>query len=748
MVIDMRQLKALIVVLPLSFSSICLGQVSGGSGLSADNVSKIHLPESAGHGPPRPITLDEIVSFREAHEPRLSPDGKWIAFVVRQAFRDCDCYRSALYVAAAAGGAPRKLLEEDDISDVQWRPRESAVSYIRSRLGLTQLCQVPVEGGSPEVLSVPSNNNPRDPLAWAGNESYVWSHDGLELIVATTKPVPTAEVKSALQHGIRFDDRFRIGDVLPKPAYGSSELWVYNLREKRGRLLWQAPVSLGSTPPAAPVWSPDDKAVAFIFYQPNAAKTHDLAHIGVVSAGDGKFSDLVAVDTDDSTFTEKYIFRPTWAADGRRLAFVLGDPLAGKTIETVDVDTHSTRIVTGQGLANLGQTYMEWRPDDQGLVVLMDGLESRQENTGLYTIGMDGSIHRLTDTASRVSECDSVHLGQLACIVESPSEVPALATVDIKTGAVHRLARVDLNPELKGIQLGRVEQRRWVNKYGVADLGYLIYPVAYQTGKRYPLVIMSYAFDGEFMTDAGRLYTAWPVQAFARDGYAVLLINKPRNKAWLGSDFQAGSMAYGFSPLASLEAIAEELSSEGVVDRDRIGFLGHSWGGFWVEFALTHSKLIRAAEIINGGTISEPGTYWVVGSQTARIVQERVMGGPPWGATLKNYLHFSPTLNGDKVTAPLLIQASDFGAPLELEMFTALRRNGRPVEMTIYSPDGHSFTTPEHRFYSMQENLDWFEFWLSGREDSDPAKQEQYARWREMRLDCRQHGWCDVVGSR
>jgi len=275
----------------------------------------------------------------------------------------------------------------------------------------------------------------------------------------------------------------------------------------------------------------------------------------------------------------------------------------------------------------------------------------------------------------------------------------------------------------------------------------LIFPVHYQSGQRYPLIVMNYFFDGAFIADASRAHTSWPVQAFARDGYAVLLINKPVFQKLVDNDFEHGSKAFGLSPLSSLEAIIQQFSSEGLIDPQRVGFEGHSWGGFWVEFALTHSHLLRVAQIINGGTSTEPGTYWITGAQRNSAWQEQVMGGPPWGASLKNYLQFSATLNADKVTAPLLIQADGFEAPFELEMYSALRRNEKPVEFMIYPNDGHTFTSPEHRFHSMEMNLDWFEFWLSGREDPSPDKVEQYVRWREMQRDCVAHAGCAAAGS-
>jgi hypothetical protein len=109
------------------------------------------------------------------------------------------------------------------------------------------------------------------------------------------------------------------------------------------------------------------------------------------------------------------------------------------------------------------------------------------------------------------------------------------------------------------------------------------------------------------------------------------------------------------------------------------------------------------------------------------------MGGPPFGSTLPNWLGFAPAFNGNRVHAPVLMEYSPEEALYGLEMLAVLRRNGVPAEFVVYPKDGHVFVQPEHRYRSMERNIDWFRFWLQDQEDPDSSKQAQYARWREMR---------------
>ena len=88
----------------------------------------------------------------------------------------------------------------------------------------------------------------------------------------------------------------------------------------------------------------------------------------------------------------------------------------------------------------------------------------------------------------------------------------------------------------------------------------------------------------------------------------------------------------------------------------------------------------------------------------------------------------------DRIETPIRIQTlypeSLFS---DWHWYLGLSRLGKPVEM-IYIPDGtHILEKPWERMTSQQGNVDWYCFWLKGEEDPDPAKADQYARWRELR---------------
>ena len=88
----------------------------------------------------------------------------------------------------------------------------------------------------------------------------------------------------------------------------------------------------------------------------------------------------------------------------------------------------------------------------------------------------------------------------------------------------------------------------------------------------------------------------------------------------------------------------------------------------------------------------------------------------------------------NKIETPLRIETLDPGSLLsDWHWYTGLSHLGKPVEM-IYIPEGtHILEKPWERMTSLQGNVDWFCFWLKGEEDPDPAKADEYRRWRELR---------------
>lgn len=207
--------------------------------------------------------------------------------------------------------------------------------------------------------------------------------------------------------------------------------------------------------------------------------------------------------------------------------------------------------------------------------------------------------------------------------------------------------------------------------------------------------------------------------------------NYPRELGWKPGDFAGAARSQAENPLASMEAAIDGLVKEGIVDPQRAGIAGWSFGAWLAELAITQSRLFQAASAGEGG-LNNAGQYWVTGSRAMQEYLDAFFGGPPFGPAYENYRKLAPGLNADRVLAPLLREYGTDAGVQSLEFYMALRRLGKPVEQIIYPGAPHVFDRPSHRLASMERNLDWFRFWLQGYEDPAPAKAEQYRRWHTL----------------
>jgi hypothetical protein len=111
-----------------------------------------------------------------------------------------------------------------------------------------------------------------------------------------------------------------------------------------------------------------------------------------------------------------------------------------------------------------------------------------------------------------------------------------------------------------------------------------------------------------------------------------------------------------------------------------------------------------------------------------------MIGAPPFGEGLQQWLKRSPAFNLEKLTTPLLfVGEGPFSLLFMWQPYAGLRYLKKPVDLIMLNTREHVLTNPGVRLASQGGSVDWFRFWLQNYEDPDPAKAAQYIRWRELR---------------
>ena len=320
-------------------------------------------------------------------------------------------------------------------------------------------------------------------------------------------------------------------------------------------------------------------------------------------------------------------------------------------------------------------------------------------------------------------------------VVKSAANQAPIFSLDVSDGVAEKFT------------LGKVANISWPVAGMAAASGRLYLPVNYKKEHAYPLVIQTNGHVGKAqfsltgnLPDIGTVYSA---QALANADIIVLQVQEK---------FEPGEKELAQS-LAIYDGAIDKLVADGLIDVSNIGIIGYSRTGSWVLNSLIRSKYTYAAAIIADS--AEPSYSQYLFDGDLRQAFEEMIGSAPIGEGLSAWIKKSPTFQLPEVQSPIRLEVDQFGRLGVLgrwETYSLLRELSKPVELYVIpsSEHGiHGLQMPEQQLASQTGTVDWFRFWLQDIEDPEPAKAEQYGRWRELRrLQCNNprsvRDYCDV----
>jgi dipeptidyl aminopeptidase/acylaminoacyl peptidase len=362
--------------------------------------------------------------------------------------------------------------------------------------------------------------------------------------------------------------------------------------------------------------------------------------------------------------------------------------------------------------------------DSHRILLAFTGGTDRSVQSTEYQRAADGEWHVIGQVRA---ESRPGPKGVRVEVRESYDQPPVVVAENEK-----KITRVilDLNPQLKEIELGRASIYTWKDKEGRTFKAGLYKPSNYRAGQRYPLVIQTHGFIESQFRPSGLFTTAFAARALAAAGIIVLQ---------MGEHCPQVTTSEGTCAVSRYESAAKQLVLDGLVDPEEIGIVGFSGTCFYVMEALTASTLhFKAASITDGKLVSYMQYMSLVDLFQNDPLREfdSIIGAKPFGEDLHQWLERSPGFNLDKITAPLLVVGEGPENMLNMwEPYAGLRLLNKPVELVMLNVKHtqHILTNPAARLASQGGTVDWFRFWLQGYEDPDPTKADQYKRWRALR---------------
>ncbi|MGF7170817.1 dipeptidyl aminopeptidase/acylaminoacyl peptidase [Sphingobium xanthum] len=665
----------------------------------------------------RHVTTSDLVKLRDVgfsqQQPQdsslgISPDGGKLAFIVTQGDARSNSYCQALVVMEVRSHAKPTILDVGGDLILEpialrglrtdyglpatirplWSPDGQWLAYLKRENGRIQVWRADVAARS----SRPVTHSDFDV------DVFAWSRDGSTIVFATRTALRMAEaaIEQEGRNGFLFDDRI-VPYASSRPQIRLPVPFDYHAVDLRSGDLRQATAAeRGLLAPGQPVGS---KQAALLLAQ----------------TGNGKEAWTKRRENDR-------LLSPVdlWVTNDEGKEFRCSDPAC-----------------TGNGIDH-GVLAMWWMPDGHDLLFLRRGGWGHSETT-LYRWKLGHKPRLLLSTTDILIGCQLAG-AQLVCARESSTQPRRLILIDSGTGRSTPI--FDPNPEFASKGLGKIERLHWRNELGLECYGDLVLPPDYQSGQKLPLIVVQYLTRGFLRGGTG---DEVPIFAFADRGYAVLSVNNPPPffTTGQGSNLQSMRDATALNSRdwaerrnvhSSLMTGIDLVIARGLVDPTKIGITGLSDGSTTVQYALINAPDRFAAASVSACCV-EPTGMMIYGGIALAEDRRRMSFPPARGTRLEDWKPLSVALNASRIKAPLLMQLPDHGYLLGVDIFMALREEKKPVEMFVFPDEYHLKWQPAHRQAIYDRNLDWFDFWLLGREDPDPAKAEQYRRWQQLRVD-------------
>jgi dipeptidyl aminopeptidase/acylaminoacyl peptidase len=678
-------------------------------------------------------SLEESLSLKTIGSPKISPDGRFVVYQVRETnWKDNEFIQQLWTVNVSTGAAFQLTRGKKSSGSAEWSPDSRWIAFVTERESSA------IEPPSPDEKKDAKKDEKKDekkeegkdagdakPAAhqiWAispeGGEAWQvtksetdiaafhWSKDSKSIAFTANPP----EVKSSKDRKEKYSDY----EVFEKD-YGQNQLWLVDVAAASTNFLPVAAKQLTSDLTLnvdSFNWSPDSTRLAFsASHNPLLAFSGeqdlyllDLAHGDVVSK-------IVALPGPD--------VNPMFSPDGKHLAFstALGDPYfyyANGQIAVVDLNAVQSKTATSA--ADLRVLTAKFDEDTQALDWGPDGIYfGAQQKTNAHLFRVDPQSSTITRiTAPDVFLIEDVSFTgdfkNFAFIGEDSTHMAELFVSSTAPFAPHRLTH--MTDQVKNWKLGTVEVVSWKSQDGAVIEGILHKPADYDPSRKYPLLV--HIHGGPTGTSQPTLSPdeyAYPIQTFLSQG-AVVLEPNYRGSAGYGAAFRKLNVRnLGVGDMWDVMSGVDYLITKGIADPNRLGAMGWSEGGYISAFLTTHTNRFKA--ISAGAGISDWMTYYANTDITPFTRQ--YLHATPWDDP-EIYAKTSPITTIKQAKTPTLIQqgSNDKRVPVpdSFELYRGLQDYNVPSRLVLYSGFGHGVNKPKSLRALQQSNLDWFNHYI------------------------------------
>jgi dipeptidyl aminopeptidase/acylaminoacyl peptidase len=646
----------------------------------------------------RPMTFDDVLAVKNVSDAQVSPDGRWVAYVVSKVDMKENASDADLWLVATAGGEPIRLTtSKKNDSQPRWSPDGRRIAFISAREERPQVFLISPTGGEAERLTESKS----------GVQSFQWSPDGSRIAyVAQQEMTPDEEKKQKdKDDAIVVDKNFKF-----------SRIWLIDVETKKAREVVKSDYVASD-----PQWSPDGKQIAYTVTPTPKPDDGSFSDIWIIDVESGQKRKLVENEGPDTA--------PRWSPDGRRIAYLSRGSQNGVIgqlrLKTVAREGGAALDVAPSFIYQPGPVV--WSADGRALFFNATVGTTSQ---WFSVPAAGGEVKQPYYFPGVMSAATFSRDRSTIAYTRSDAQHPA----DVFVAKAPELGRdvklTNHNPQVKDLALGKSEVIKWKSKDGTEIEGIVMYPVGYEAGRRYPTVALIHGGPSGVWTQSFPASWGNFGHVYAGRGWVVFYPNVRGSSGYGEKSLLSNVRDWGGGDYQDIQTGLDTLIAKGIADPDRLAQAGWSYGGYMTAWTLTQTNRFKAVMVGAGLT----NMFSMYSTNDLQRTLEAYFGAEPWN-DLQVYNSRSAMTFIKQARTPTLILhgAEDKRVPVgqAQELYMGLRKNNIPVELVFYPREPHGLQEPRHQLDKMRREYAWFSKHVLGVEVPEPKPERDEKKSEE-----------------
>ncbi len=651
-----------------------------------------------------PFTVHDMLAMDRISDPQPSPDGKRIAFSVSVTDVEGNKRRNDIWLMNADGTGAHALTTHpaSDVSP-RWLDATTLV-FLSSRGGSMQVWKLAIDGGEAQPLtSFPLGVENLD--VFPGGKRLLLSFDvwpaakslkeSAELDAARAKQKHSGQTyeHALMRHWDSWEDGKR------------SHVFTWELGSAEPVDLMPGMDCDAPTKPFGgfeeTAISPDGKLVAFTTRDAGREEAWSTNTDVYLSPADGS-----APPRNVTAEGKGYDLAPSFSPDGKTLGY-LSMPRAGyeadrQQIVLLDVASGAARKLAEAWDRSASE--VTWSGDGKTIFTSAANLG----HTSLFAIDVaSGTVRTLVEEGTNGGP---VLCGEQVIFSRDTLKMPAeLFALDLRSKDVRQLTHLN-DAKVAATRMGDYEQFTFAGAKGDTVHGFVLKPVDFQDGQKYPVAFLIHGGpQGSF---GDHFHYRWNPQAYAGAGFAAVFIDFHGSTGYGQAFTDAIHDDWGGAPFEDLmKGLDAVLARYAFLDGSRVAALGASYGGYMINWIAGQAPERFRALVNHDGVFDTRMGYF----DTEELwFPEWEHGGTPWDHPEAFEKH-NPSLHVGKWKAPMLVIHGGLDYRVVetqgIATFNALQRRGIPSKMLFFPDENHWVLKPQNSLHWHATVLDWIGQW-------------------------------------